>query len=155
MAMESERSSIVERMRSKVSARSAPPPPEGVERCDATVKRPSPDANQVVPGVTMSTVMGYLKNDPRLAPGQSAQIGLVDRQDTASGCVRAFFKAVNLVAASTLATRPNAICINSVGMRCPSGGFGRSSRFDLVYIVHNQEAYAVDVDDSSYVVRLN
>lgn len=153
MARERERSNIVERMRSTVSARQAP---AGVERCDATVtKRPSPNANQVVPGFTMSTVINLLKIDPRLAPGQSAQIARVDRQDTASGCVRVFFEAVNLVAASTLATRPNAIWINSVGMRSPSGPTGRSSRFDLVYIVHNQEAYAVDVDDSSYVVRLN
>lgn len=126
------------------------------ERCDATVtKRPSPNANQVLPGVTMSTVTSYLKNDPRLASGQSAQIGLVDRHDTANGCVRAFFEAVNLVAASTLTTRPNAIWINSVGMRCPAGPTGRRSRFDLVYIVHSQEAFAIDADDSSYVVRLN
>jgi hypothetical protein len=84
--------------------------PKGVERCDATVtKRPSPNANKVVPGLTLETVMSYLKNDPRLTPDESAQIALVDRQDTANGCVRAFFEAANLVAASTLATRHNAI----------------------------------------------
>lgn len=99
--------------------------------------------------------MRYIKNDPRLASGQSAQIALVDRHDTANGCVRAFFEAVNLVAASTLTTRPNAIWIYSVGMRCPAGPMGRRSRFDLVYIVHSQEAFAIDVDDSSYVVQLN
>ena len=130
--------------------------PKGVERCDATVtKRPSPNANRVVPGLTLEIVTSYLKNDPRIASGQTAQIALVDRRDTANECVRAFFEAVNLVAASTLATRPHAIWINSVGMRSPAGPTGRRSRFDLVYIVHSHEAYAIDVDDSSYVVRLN
>ena len=130
--------------------------PKGVERCDATVtKRPSPNANKVIPGLNLETVTSYLKNDHRLASGQTAQIALVDRRDTANECVRAFFESVNLVAASTLATRPHAIWINSVGMRCPTGPTGRRSRFDLVYIVHSLEAYAIDVDDSSYVVRLN
>jgi hypothetical protein len=120
------------------------------ERCDATV-----NANEVVPGLTRKTVMSYVANDPRIAPGQRVEIAVVDRQDTADGCVRAFFEAVNLVAASThTTTRPNAIWINAVGMRCPPGPTGRRSRFDLVYIVHSQEAYAIDVDDSSYVVRL-
>jgi len=130
--------------------------PAGVERCDAIVtKRPSPNANRVVPGLTLDNILRYIHNDPRLTLGESAEIALVDRQDTANGCVRAFFEAVNLVAASTLATRPHAIWINSVGMRCPTGPTGRRSRFDLVYIVHSLEAYAIDVDDSSYVVRLN
>ena len=131
--------------------------PSGLpERCDATVaKRPSPNANKVVPGLTLDTILRYIHNDPRLTPGESAEIALVDRQDTANGCVRAFFEAVNLVAASTRTTRPNAIWINSVGMRSPAGPTGRRSRFDLVSIVHSQEAYAIDVDDSSYVVRLN
>ena len=130
--------------------------PAGVERCDATVtKRPSVNANQVVPGLTLETILRYIHADPRLAPGESAEIALVDRQDTANGCVRAFFEAVNLVAASTHATRPKALWINSVGMRCPTGPTGRRSRFDLIYIVHSLEAYAIDVDDSSYVVRLN
>ena len=84
--------------------------PKGVERCDATVtKRPSPNANRVVPGLTLDTILRYIHNDPRLTPGESAEIALVDRQDTANGCVRAFFEAANLVAASTLATRHNAI----------------------------------------------
>ena len=54
-------------------------------------------------------------------------------------------------AASNAPDRP----LDAVGMRCPTGPGGRRSRYDLFHVMHSQEIFAVDVDDTSYVCQLN
>jgi len=131
-------------------------PPAGVNSFSAVIpQRPSTRGNRIVPGITYQKIFEYMRADPRLVSGEIPSIALVDRQDTANASTRAFFEAISLVAAAPPATRPIGLWMNAVGMRCPTGPGGRRSRYDLFHVVHSQEIFAVDVDDTSYVCQLN